>query len=252
MDRVEALEEENNLLKKEVDLLKGIVFKYDAELHSLRQKMTDLTARSMNNNITIAGLAETQKGKKEKCKEVVSTFLQEQMEITFDNKDILVAHCVGQPRQPENPRIMVVRCEPSLHKKILSNTKNLKEKKNEHDKPYFFHKQLPEQWMEEKRECREQIKEAKAKAQKAGQEVEITVQDRVVYVNHQPVRKYLTVPKYQELFADRAEQEKIDQIKMFHSDPVMEEGSRFQAFAAKFSSVTEIRRAYVKMKQKLH
>ena len=46
-----------------------------------------------------------------------------------------------------------------------------------------------------------------------------------------------------------AEQEKIDKIKTYHSDPVNERNSTFQAFAAKCSSLTEVKRAYVKMKQ---
>ena len=121
--------------------------------------------------------------------------------------------------------------------------------KNEGNKPYFINTQIPEHWAEENREWREQIRKAKAMAEKEGQEVNIEVKQKVVYVNKSPVRKFLQVPKAKDLFVDAAEQEKIDKIKMTCSDVFSKKGSSFTTFAVKCSSMTEIRRAYTRMKQ---
>ena len=48
---------------------------------------------------------------------------------------------------------------------------------------------------------------------------------------------------------DKQEQDKIDRMKLYAYSPVEEKGSKFTAFAIKLQSLTEVRRAYVKMHQ---
>ena len=146
---------------------------------------------------------------------------------------------------------MVVKCDKVTRDKILKNKSNLKDKKNDKDKPYYVNKQLPEEYVETNREIRELIRNAKKKAADEGclDSTTIKVKDHKVYVNKQPVVKQLLVPKPQDLFLDRSDQERIDKIKLHNSDTKSEQGSSFTAFAAKCSNIAEVRRGYTKMKQ---
>ena len=248
-DRLEALEVENAQLRKEAEILKGVIFKYDTEIASMWDKLTKLTTRSMANNVIISGIEDDkQDPKEESCKSKVKTFLTKTLKVEHEDKHIQVAHRLGKFKDGKNCS-MVVRCHPVLKDKILSNKKKLKGKKNKDNQAYFIEQQLPDQWTEEKRECFQYIKKAKKEAKDDEEDVDIEVKDRVVYINKQPMRKYLTPPKPRDLFVDKHEQDKIDKIKQYHSDPITEMGSTFQAFAVKCSSITEVKRAYVKMRQ---
>ena len=250
-ENMEALQVENKQLRQELDLVKGLLFKYDEEVITLRNQITTLTARSMSNNVVVTGITgDAEDPRKENCKEKSIAFLKKTMKLEVDNKHLQVAHRIGQ-FNPESTtaRPMVMRCHPTLKAKILAKRTSLKDITNEEGAHYYVNKQIPDQWAEENRERREQIRTAKDKAQQVGQNVDIKIQNRVVYVNHQPIRKFLEVPKPRDLFVDKQEQEKIDKIKTYHSDEYTKKGSSFTAHAVKCSSMTEVRRAYIKMKQ---
>ena len=165
-----------------------------------------------------------------------------------ESKHIQVAHRLGEHRDNAH-RPIIVRCHPTLKDNILSNKTKLKGIKNSNNKSYFVTKQLPDQWQEEKCERFQQIQKAKQAAKDDNQEVDIKVKNRTVYVNKQPVKKYLAAAKPRDLFVDEQEQVKIDKIKHFHSNPASYSGSTFQAFAIKCSSITEVRRGYIKIRQ---
>ena len=54
-DKNITLEEENRTLQKELDIVKGLLAKQDHEIESLRQKVTQMTACNMKDNILITG-----------------------------------------------------------------------------------------------------------------------------------------------------------------------------------------------------
>ena len=104
-EKVEALEQENKQLKKEAEILKGIIFKYDTEIASMRDKLTRLTAKSMAPNIIISSIdGDSSNAKEDNCKEKVSSFLKNIMGIDHKTKQIQVAHRVGESQEEKTDR----------------------------------------------------------------------------------------------------------------------------------------------------
>ena len=250
-EKIQELEEENQQLRFELDLLKSLIYKHSADLTSLRDKTTSCTAQKMSLNLTIQGiLGDCENFKDDNCKGKVSSFLKDTMKLEIAKENIVSAYRQGPYKKDQN-RSIIVKCKDKATKvAILKNKNKLKDVKNDKDMPYYINKQLPEAYVETNREIREIIKVAKKKAKDAGQDIpDIKVKERKVYVNKQPQIKALQIVKPQDLFVDKAEQEKLDKIKFYHSDTKTDQGSAFTGFVAKCSNITEARRAYVKIKQ---
>ena len=248
---VQAIKEENKTLKKELEITKGILEKQSVEIDSLKSKITAINAKSMKSNITISGLPEEED---EHCIDTATQFFQDEMGLIVESHMIKKAYRIGQkkPEMKERTRMMVVTLNSDFRDTVLSNKKNLKGKKNKYDKFYSVDTQLPDQWSEQRRETREIAKKAKKanKEKKPGQpKDEIQIKDRQVFINDNIQLKPIYPPKVHELFPNKSEQDKIDKIKLYPSTQVEEDGSMFQAFTVKSQNTTEIKRAYVKVKQ---
>ena len=97
-----------NRLSSENKILKGLVQKQFHQINDLNDKVAMLSARSMEKNITISGVA-GDIGVKEKCKATAINFLKDIMEIDVDVKEILVAHQIGKfDRSQQRPRILII------------------------------------------------------------------------------------------------------------------------------------------------
>ena len=68
-------------------------------------------------------------------------------------------------------------------------------------------------------------------------------------MNKIPQKKLLYPPKIQDLFPEKAGQDKVDKMKLYTSTTKAEGGSTFVTHAIKTQSMTEIKRTYVKIKQ---
>ena len=158
------------------------------------------------------------------------------MALEFEEKQVFVAHRLGPYQDKARP--LVVKLHPDLKQKVLNNKKILAKKLNADKKGYFINSQLPDQWVEERRERLEQIKQAKATAKEDKVEVDIEIKERKVYINKQPVKKFLHTPRPKDLFVDSYEQDKIDKLKLLNSDTLSEKGSSFTAYGLKCSSMT--------------
>ena len=99
----------------------------DTTLKECKNKIVDLTARSMSNNVTISGLTGDNAEEKE-CEKKVLNFLRNEVSMEVEDSEIIVAHRIGGPPKGEKPRLMVVRCKPSLRNRIFKYTRNLKDK----------------------------------------------------------------------------------------------------------------------------
>ena len=251
-ERITGLIEDNKQLRFELDILKGMFSKMETENSNLRHKVTALSAMTMKNNIIINGLT-TSDESKEKPIDTVTEFLAKTMEVQHEKADILHARRLGMGLNPASTRPMLVTMTTKLRDTVMSKTSNLKDKTNAAGKYYRVSRQLPDQWAEENRKLREDVTKAKkVNLQKdATQEPDvIEVKKRVLYVNKKPQRKtYLEAPTAVDLFPDKNEQDKLDKIKFSSSSTMEEQGSTFTAYAQKVQSITEVRRAYVKVRQ---
>ena len=198
VDRVGKLEQENAQLRDELAIVKGLMQVQERRILSNKDKITDLTTRSMANNILIAGLVEgTTQETAKICKDKVLTLLCEKMKMEVKDKEVVVAHRLGKPGL--KPRTMVVRCAQGLRDTIFQYTKNLKDVKNEVGDYYYVSVQLPELLAAEKREREELIKKdkkqnAEVPDQDKHKRKEIVVKNKTVYVDKVPQKTHIFPP----------------------------------------------------------
>ena len=145
----------------------------------------------MRHNVTISGLMEQEK---ESPRAVVNDFLSNTMNLTFEPKDIWVAHHIG--KQGPKPRLMVVRCAPELKSMILQNMKILKGVKNQNGDYFYVNKQQPDKLNERDRENRAKIKEIKNKEAHLATHLKTKTQicSGILYVNNVPNTKAVKPP----------------------------------------------------------
>ena len=176
-------------LKWENGILKGIVQRQAKQIASMSNKLTQLQVRSMENNVLISSL--TGDNKQEDCKAKVIEFLKSKVEIDVGEDEIFVAHRKGNKNNGD--RQMLVRCALPLRDRILQNSKNLKEKKNENGEKYYINRQLPESVIEENRERRQTIQEQKELDHNLPpkERSKITVVNKTVHIDGMAVEKQL-------------------------------------------------------------
>ena len=101
-------------------------------------------------------------------------FLTEVLQIQLYDHEVEVAHRVGMASE-SSQRLMVVRYKQDLTKRIFDNVKDLKGKKNADGKLCFIIRQIPDKWVEDKRQIQGRIKELK------GDNAELSEQNRIKY-----------------------------------------------------------------------
>ena len=97
LNRVDALENTNATLMDELEIVKGILQVQDNKIASNAKKTTDLMAHNMSKNVVINGLVKDEKD--ENCKIKVTEFLRNTMKLTFEDKEVIVAHRTGVKHQ---------------------------------------------------------------------------------------------------------------------------------------------------------
>ena len=237
-------------LDNDVTIIKGVLTKHSKQLDFLNEKVAMITARSKKKNITISNPLGDQKD--ENCHSTVIQFFRGVLEIDVMDTEILIAHRIGRKdkKDKDKNRMMLVRCTPDLKSRIFENISNLKDKKNEKDMPYYINKQLPDMFVEQKRENREIIAAVKKKEKSlpVNQKTTIEIRDHKVFLGDQLAPKHLPRVEINELFPTKSEKEKQAQIIFTSSDVVGDRMSTFQSFAAITRNIHEVRRAYHKIR----
>ena len=239
------LEEENRTLR-------GILAKFSNQFFFLNEKITALTAKGMENNITITGLEGDIKD--EDCKDTVVTFFREKIEIDVDNREIQTAYRMGKQASDEKyrkNRTMLVVCEPDLKERVFKNIKNLKDKKNGKNETYYVNKQLPEALIERNRKNREIIKavKEKEKALPVDDRTEIELKNKTVFLDGVPAPEYLPKVEIEEMFPTPEEKNKQDKIQLVAANPESKNNSTFMGYATRAGQMADDRRAYRKVKR---
>ena len=189
-EQIEELEALANTTYEEMQYLKGVIQKQGRQILLLTDKVIDLTARSMSNNITISGLEGDQRG--ELCKTSVLNFLKEKMKMQVNEDEIEKAYRLG-PKQGKRPRLMVIRCTTSLRGRIFDYVKHLNGVKNSLSEYYYVSQQYPEKYAVECKEQQAIIKKIKAKNADLPEEqqVKVAVRNRMLYINSELKNKHI-------------------------------------------------------------
>lgn len=117
-----------DVIKFEQEILRGYATKHEDQLFAVQDKVIDMTAKSMENNISISGLEELPE---EDPITILKKFLMEELRIadldTGELYKIKEAFRIGVA-QPNKPRNMIVKCNQFLRKKILEAAKEYNER----------------------------------------------------------------------------------------------------------------------------
>ena len=186
-------------------VVKGVIQVHDKSLASAKDKIVDLTARSMANNVTISGL--TGDNDEENPKQKVLTFMRDLMKMTLDDAEVLVAHRMGKKsnQATNKPRLMVVRCAQSLKDRIFQYTSNLKGKTNDQKDYYFVKSQLPEPLLPQKIERETQLKDIKQANKlipdnEADKRTKAYIKNKTLYIGGKPQIHHIIPPTAVDLF----------------------------------------------------
>lgn len=248
--RVDSLMKENISLKEELEVVKGILHKQSKQITALQGRQAHQTARSMADNIVFTGLlGDSSEADNTVAQALVTEFLEEKLEIEFEQHDILVTHWMGQYVKDKH-RPIITRVRPNLRKNILDNTTKLANKLNEMGRPYSVNLQLPEMLAEQKREVRQIIKERKD-AEKSLDETsksKILVRNNNVYINGQLQRKLLKPPTITQLFeTSDGEKKQMKKLKIKYTQPKPMKNSEFMGAACVVNNMNEVHLAYKKL-----
>lgn len=250
--RLTNITEENIKLRDELEIVKGLVHKQSKQISTLQSKLADQVARSMENNVTIAGiLGDKPKVDTDELKAQVTNFLEESMEVDLeDDSEISQVRRLGAYVKDKH-RPIVVTVTQQLQKKIFENTTKLKNKFNALDQPFSVNRQLPDLLAKKRREVRQIVKDKRAqeKGLNDSQKSAILVRNSKVFINGQLQRKVLIPPKPMDLFPEAEEQDKMDNIKLVFSKPASAEKCTFKAVACVAPRLNDVHLAYKKMFQ---
>ena len=247
---IEDLEAENSMLQDDVTVIKGLLQVQDKQISGNKEKIVDLTACSMANNVVISGLLETEK---EECKQLVLEFLREQMKMEVEDSEVLVAHRLGcKAAAGSKPRQMVVRCVHSLRECIFNSTKNLKDVKNAKGDYYYVDKQLPEPLFTQRRERNLKIKEVRDHNKQETDTTKhktVVIHNNTLFINKIPQKQYVSPPTVADIFnVTKEDSNKMEKMKFQESVVHTKKGSTFRGFAIPVKGCNEVRLAYKKLK----
>ena len=251
---IEDILDENEALKFEVGILKGLAHRQQEQILNLNGRVDDLVSRQMSDNILISGLIfkqeEGENAHEEDCVQIVKNFFTETLKIQVDEDEILNAHRIGSV-QNNKEAMMVVRCLPRLRDRALQNSKKLKDITNDNDNAYYINRQVPESHTAERKDINHTIKKVKEtnKNKPPNLKQRYQVRKRTLFINDKPVFKQVRPPTVLELFPEKSEQERMNKIKLSTAEPVEEEGSIFTAVAVKVNNIAEVKRTYRRVKQ---
>lgn len=178
------LAKEVDQLKSHQDILKGYVGKHANHISTLQDKVVEITAKSMEKNISISGIPETTN---ENCMEVAKTFLRDELRLEsieenelFQIKD---SFRIGFS-QPSKPRLLILKCNLFLKRKILEAAKEYKDRLEGAKPKFYINSQVPDKMAEQNRLVRHLIWEQRKKEEGLPyeQKARITVQNDMVYI----------------------------------------------------------------------
>ena len=246
-----TIEKENQ--QADMLIMKGIIARQEQQIDMLNRKVNELQSRQMSDYMSITGLLPimtTPEGQKEHYVNTVVKFLEEYLDIECNCDNIWAAYRIG-PEDEKIGRMMVTRFHPRLKEKVLANSKKLKDAENPKGEPIYINQMAPESATAERKELSHMIsKIKKGNSTKApGDKTKYQVRNKQLIVDDVPVKKQVEFPTVAEIFAEEAEMDKMEKIKLWFSDPLEEKGSIFTAVAAKTSSIIEVKRAYKKVRR---
>ncbi len=247
-DRIRALELENKRLRCDIGIMKGIMQRMADQIDNMKAKIDDQKSRSMSTNVVIHNYPYSVPRGTSNLKPVVEEFLKDEMEMSFNSKEIFLAHKLGDNTIVAKVSYPLKEAMYAKSSGVFENKKNPTTKK-----PIYITDQQPESVRAKRREAWEMAdvyKEKNEKLKKEGKpEVKIEVKKDKLFVNNQLIRNPVPPPKPADLIeAEPDDLKSMEYIKFSESKVCGEKGSTFRGVYTEVSDIPETRLAYRKIR----
>lgn len=242
-DEIHNLKVELKEYRFQMQVIANVVVKQEQQIEILNRKLTEAQQRDMSANIVITGIDEKAK---ESTIQVFNNFVQDKLEIM----ELLPAKQAFRLGTGKNRPLLVELHHPENDKrKIFQNVRKLKGKMNGKGTPYFITDHLPEEMNETRRRTNDLVSANKKKSEEQRQNME--VRKGQLFINGNLYEKKIQTPNARQLFKpDQKMMDLADEIDMVKGKTVMEEKSKFLAYAAAVHTEEDIQAAYLKVKTK--
>lgn len=244
--KVLFMSKEYKAVKQDLTVVKGLLQKQHRQVENMDHKIIDLTARSMSMNMIISGVVEH---RSESCALAVKDFLRLEMNIDLDMNPelkIKLAHRMGTVRQgTTRPRAMVAKVNVALKERIMDDIERLDGRTNVNGDSFYVNVQQPEARVEARRNAKALLRKYQNKFSSA----KVEIKGDKVYVNNEWKRPLVHAPTPQDLFYNQEEQKEMNKLKIIYMQPEDNNHSNFWSAAVRVMSVTEVQRAYNKIRQ---
>lgn len=226
-DNNTLLENRITVLEKRLQLTEGLLHQAQTKIKMQAEKIIDLQARSMRDNIIISGIEESANETWADTEKKVVSFLKDELKIENADPSMLErAHRMGTKMQDKS-RNVVVKFTSSTHKdQIFKNIKNLGGKKQ-----FRIQEQFPGEIQERRRRLWPEFKQARDRAKT----------DKTMKVNWSLDKLYVNGTQHTAADDDQfiSPSEHYDcKVQVEHSQLVTNKGSTFQGHAANLSKNT--------------
>jgi hypothetical protein len=161
---IEELRTENRQLQQKLAVTEGTVTRCEQRIQKLEEKVTDLTSRSMRDNIIIQSMDETESENADELEKKVLTILQKDLNIpetTMAKVNVERVHRVGV-KKADNKRQVIAKLNSKGKTVVMSHIKNL-DKSN----PIKICEQFPPEVHANRNKLWPQYVEAKQQGKKA-------------------------------------------------------------------------------------
>ena len=229
------------MVEERMQLMVNVIIRQEESIKHLKEKVTKLELRSMKLNVVISGLPEE---KNEDCKQVVQTFLKENMKVDKDIK-VAVAHRLGKKGDKCN---MIARLKNPADKGVIyKNAKLLKDQKNKDNDSYYINDQLPEEMAEKRMRAKQIVRYNSTLVDAQKQDTEWRKGE--LYVNGKKYIAKVAAPTASDLLKMKPEEIRaVLAYKTYEGDTATKEENVFLSYAAKVYSLKNVADVYKQMR----
>lgn len=232
---IPTVKEDSVWMKREICLMKSIIAKQGDQISTLQAKVTDLTARSMQDNVLLHNVPENPD---ENIQDVFNELLSK-IGLNPASVNVEKIHRIGA-KLSSRPRLIVTKL--SSHKMKESILQAAKDKLPKGRDKVFITPQTPTESLEIRKNLynvADHIKERDPFSKcivKAGR----------LFVNNTPYQPALPTPTTKEVLSmsRRDTEDLTNNIQVFAGKPVIRKGNRFQGFAVPIKNMDDARNAY--------
>lgn len=245
----EAVEkEEIKGLKEKVEVLSNVIIRMEGQLQDANDKILNMQARSMRKNLIVSGIEEPKHETSEQLLNAVERFIAEKLQVQ-QNVPLKVVHRLNYVDGSEYRPVIIKLADINHKQLLLSKGPNLKGLKNDKDRYYYLNEQLPDQLAEDRRYAQQWIKENRSKP--VDNQLQMKIHKNRLRINNEPYVKKVKPPKAAEILRlDPDDLATTKNASTIYGDSKLHEGSEFISYAAKITTVEQVRVAYRKLRIK--